>query len=508
MTVSRSTIARMRRPSPGIGLGLCGIAVGVIVFVVDKLIPDLPAWVLFGSLGAAAMLLVVGLSLELRAHAGAMAPDTAGASATIDRGPTGNVAYGPQTINYAAPPAPRHEPAPPSPTYRSAVDDLLDELASIRTRVAQALRDSRYGPNFILPAHQYTAHKDRLPVEVRAALRDVYVRADHLNREIDARGRDRAEPLREDHLEELVAAIDRAETSLGGKRLGDAQESRAEEPSRRFPEALDIHLPGRAMEWVGEDPRRWKGRIVEEVDEGAAVGVVFSLPDARLTNADREVPVSLSLHACVRLKNGSRWRLDPVVRHEDDLRMPINLPPGSSVSGTVSFYLPHDGNPFPRNDVTGFEIDVDDHLTHRTARNLSPLPGYHRLLPPPQSGDPEVSTTSAIANLKQLAREHANVKIVAQPGARVALARRIAYLFESATWAVNLNETPQERYSDNRVEGIEVSGFDEALVRSVILALETDGIRDLLGVTVPSRIHEGNPKYDHVVASIRVTVGH
>lgn len=66
----------------------------------------------------------------------------------------------------------------------SAVDDLLDELATIDSRLAEAIDAEFYGYKFFLPSNEYHKHKATISTrsgEARAVLSEVYVQTDALN---------------------------------------------------------------------------------------------------------------------------------------------------------------------------------------------------------------------------------------------------------------------------------------------------------------------------------------
>jgi hypothetical protein len=66
----------------------------------------------------------------------------------------------------------------------SAIDDLLDELATIDSRLAEAIDAQFYGYKFFLPSSKYHKHKATISTrsgEARAVLSEVYVQTDALN---------------------------------------------------------------------------------------------------------------------------------------------------------------------------------------------------------------------------------------------------------------------------------------------------------------------------------------
>ncbi len=79
-----------------------------------------------------------------------------------------------------------HDPAG-SPTDRelkSAIDNLLDELATIHSRLTEAIDASFYGYKFSLPSTAYVKSRDVIGLrssDAREVLREVYVQADALN---------------------------------------------------------------------------------------------------------------------------------------------------------------------------------------------------------------------------------------------------------------------------------------------------------------------------------------
>lgn len=84
--------------------------------------------------------------------------------------------------------APRSAPVgaadPTDEQLASAIDDLLDELATIDSRLTEAIDAEFYGYKFFLPASEYHKHKATISTrsgEARAVLSEVYVQADALN---------------------------------------------------------------------------------------------------------------------------------------------------------------------------------------------------------------------------------------------------------------------------------------------------------------------------------------
>lgn len=65
-----------------------------------------------------------------------------------------------------------------------AIDDLLDELATIHGRLTDAIDAEYYGYKFFLPSAEYTKNRNVISAwssEARAVLSEVYVQADALN---------------------------------------------------------------------------------------------------------------------------------------------------------------------------------------------------------------------------------------------------------------------------------------------------------------------------------------
>jgi hypothetical protein len=73
---------------------------------------------------------------------------------------------------------------PTDDEFASAIDDLLDELATIHSRLGEAIDKEYYGYKFFLPSAEYTKHRNVISArssEARAVLSEVYVQADALN---------------------------------------------------------------------------------------------------------------------------------------------------------------------------------------------------------------------------------------------------------------------------------------------------------------------------------------
>jgi len=69
---------------------------------------------------------------------------------------------------------------------KSAIDNLLDEMATIHRRLTDAINASFYGYKFFLPSAAYVKDRDVIGLrssEAREVLREVYVQADALNSE-------------------------------------------------------------------------------------------------------------------------------------------------------------------------------------------------------------------------------------------------------------------------------------------------------------------------------------
>jgi hypothetical protein len=75
-------------------------------------------------------------------------------------------------------------PGPSDEAVREAVDDLLDELATIDGRLAEAIDREYYAWDFFLPSAEYAKHRSTIGArsgEVRQAISAVYVDTDALN---------------------------------------------------------------------------------------------------------------------------------------------------------------------------------------------------------------------------------------------------------------------------------------------------------------------------------------
>lgn len=80
--------------------------------------------------------------------------------------------------------APIGAAGPTDEQLASAIDDLLDELATIDSRLAEAINAEFYGYKFFLPSSEHHKHKATISArsgEARAVLGEVYVQADALN---------------------------------------------------------------------------------------------------------------------------------------------------------------------------------------------------------------------------------------------------------------------------------------------------------------------------------------
>lgn len=74
-----------------------------------------------------------------------------------------------------------------SEEFASAIDNLLDELATIDDRLADAINANYYGYKFSLPSTAYHNHKAAVSArsgDAREVLGEVYVQADALNRKM------------------------------------------------------------------------------------------------------------------------------------------------------------------------------------------------------------------------------------------------------------------------------------------------------------------------------------
>jgi hypothetical protein len=84
-------------------------------------------------------------------------------------------------------------PAATDEEVASAIDDLLDELATIDSRLREAIDAEFYGYKFFLPSNAYTANRKVISArssEARKALSEVYVAADELNRKMPGQTED------------------------------------------------------------------------------------------------------------------------------------------------------------------------------------------------------------------------------------------------------------------------------------------------------------------------------
>jgi hypothetical protein len=99
---------------------------------------------------------------------------------------------------------------------RAAANDLLDELVTLRKRVARALEAGHYPWDFQLPAFAYHEQKNKVWPAAREALREVYVTADDLNTQLHRRESNGSTVLPDDDLPGLLRAIEHAELVLRG----------------------------------------------------------------------------------------------------------------------------------------------------------------------------------------------------------------------------------------------------------------------------------------------------
>jgi hypothetical protein len=80
--------------------------------------------------------------------------------------------------------------------FASAVDNILDELSTIDSRLTEAIKEEFYAFNFFLPATAYSHHKDAISArsaEAREALSHVYVQADALSERVGRCGQEGVE---------------------------------------------------------------------------------------------------------------------------------------------------------------------------------------------------------------------------------------------------------------------------------------------------------------------------
>lgn len=103
-------------------------------------------------------------------------------------------------------------------TFCQAAHKVLDELGTIRARSEAAYRDRHYRHDFDLPANEWREQQDDITVlataETRVALSRAYVLADHLNRNVRARGPDESDILDSDGLAQFLAVVGTAERAL------------------------------------------------------------------------------------------------------------------------------------------------------------------------------------------------------------------------------------------------------------------------------------------------------
>jgi hypothetical protein len=113
-----------------------------------------------------------------------------------------------------------------------------------------------------------------------------------------------------------------------------------------------------------------------------------------------------------------------------------------------------------------------------------------------------------VATLGHHVDQFKSVKIVLHPVQSYPVAHEVAAFFQSAGWRTTLIDTPQEPFTGNFVEGVEVSGFNAPLVRSVGLALSEAGISAVRTSIGELAVRPDNPKYPYCFDSISIAIGH
>lgn len=108
----------------------------------------------------------------------------------------------------------------------SAIDDLQDELATIHSRLSEAIEAKFFSYKFLLPSAAYTRHKGVISArssQAREALSEVYVQADALNTKLPGGSSDgiAMEHVRSPDAVELRETVSRAQATLSQLRPGD-----------------------------------------------------------------------------------------------------------------------------------------------------------------------------------------------------------------------------------------------------------------------------------------------
>jgi hypothetical protein len=103
--------------------------------------------------------------------------------------------------------------------FASAIDDLLDELATIDSRLVDAINANYYGYRFFLPSEAYHRHKAAVSArssDARKVLSEVHVQADALNEKIPGGTSDgiEMEQITSPDPVRLVEIVSRAQATL------------------------------------------------------------------------------------------------------------------------------------------------------------------------------------------------------------------------------------------------------------------------------------------------------
>jgi hypothetical protein len=121
-------------------------------------------------------------------------------------------------------------------------------------------------------------------------------------------------------------------------------------------------------------------------------------------------------------------------------------------------------------------------------------------------GRPE---TEVVEKLGSFRGDRSEVRVLYGPTSSQPIAQKIADLFELAEWQVRFSLAAQESVKGYPYrEGIEVSGVNGHLVKSISEALTAAGLPGVRPVVKPNTISTENPKYWSVIREVEVHVGH
>lgn len=275
--------------TPGTGLSLASIAVGVAPYALAELGVDLPDAVAYGLLTAAALMLIAGIGLEVAARRIWQTADDTPPRAHSDRSGAGSVSgnvIANSTVNVGQP---QQSPSPEGDPLRRAISDAETELDAIRSRALAAQREHGYPMNFHLPSNHFQRISDCLSdrdyPDIRRAVSDAYNAADALNHRV--RGRDLVggvfvrEPTvpfsSGDDIGGLIALVDNAKRKLdelrSHLRASDSLADRLTRVRHRLKEGRDLQRAFAASDaverpWLSDDPvLRWARATWTELED-------------------------------------------------------------------------------------------------------------------------------------------------------------------------------------------------------------------------------------------------